>query len=65
MEEKPFEISEEDFRKTVMNYLCFKKGIDTKEFGDRLLYNALYSSEISDDDMNINIKLRKEEVLDD
>lgn len=43
MPEKPFEITEEDFRKTALDYLCFKKGIDTKEFGERILNVALYS----------------------
>lgn len=32
MPEKDFEITEEDFKKTTMDYICFKKGIDTKEF---------------------------------
>ena len=27
MPEKPFEITEEDFRKTAMDYICFKRGI--------------------------------------
>ncbi len=56
---KPFEISEEDFRKTAMDYLCFKQGIDTKEFSDALLNAMLYSSEISSDDDIVSIKLKK------
>lgn len=59
MPEKPFEISEEDFRKTAMDYLCFKQGIDTKEFGDVLLNAMLYSSEISSNDDSVSIKLKK------
>lgn len=57
MPEKPFEISEEDFRKTAMDYICFKNGIDTKEFGDRLLNVALYASEVSSDDSGLSIKI--------
>lgn len=57
MPEKPFEISEEDFKKTAMDYICFKKGIDTKEFGEKLLNAALYGSEVSSDDNGINIKI--------
>ena len=57
MPEKPFEISEEDFRKTAMDYLCFKRGIDTKEFGEKLLNAALYGSEVSSDDTGVNIKI--------
>ena len=57
MPEKPFEISEEDFKKTAMDYICFKKGIDTKAFGEKLLNAALYGSEVSSDDTGINIKI--------
>ena len=55
--EKPFEISEEDFKKTAMDYICFKKGIDAKAFGEKLLNAALYGSEVSSDDNGINIKI--------
>ena len=57
MPEKPFEISEEDFKKTAMDYICYKQGIDTKEFGEKLLNAALYGSEVSSDDTGVNIKI--------
>lgn len=57
MPEKPFEISEEDFKKTAMDYICFKRGIDTKEFGEKLLNATLYASEVSSDDTGVNIKI--------
>ena len=57
MPEKPFEISEEDFRKTAMDYICFKKGIDTKKFGEKLLNTVLYGSEVTSDDTGVNIKI--------
>lgn len=57
MPEKPFEISEEDFRKTAMDYICFKQGVDTKEFGEKLLNAALYRSEVDSDKNEINIKI--------
>ena len=57
MPEKPFEISEEDFKKTAMDYICFKKGIDTKAFGEKLLNAALYGSEVTSDDTGVNIKI--------
>ena len=57
MPEKPFEISEEDFKKTAMDYICFKNGIDTKEFGEKLLNAALYGSEVSSDELSVNIKI--------
>lgn len=57
MPEKPFEISEEDFKKTAMDYICFKNGIDTKAFGEKLLNATLYGSEITSDDTGVNIKI--------
>lgn len=59
MPEKPFEISEEDFKKTAMDYVCFKQGIDTKEIGDKLLNAALYSSDVSSDDTSVIININK------
>lgn len=50
MPEKPFEICEEDFVKTMMDYEMYKRGIDAKEFCDALMHKVLYSSEISNDD---------------
>lgn len=57
--EKPFEISEEDFKKTAVDYICFKQGIDTKEFGDKLLNAALYVSDVSSDDTSVSITIGK------
>ena len=42
-EEKPFEIYEEDFMKTVMDYLMFQEQIDVKEFRTCLADKVLYS----------------------
>ena len=58
MPEKPFEISEKDFRKTAMDYICFKHGIDTKRFGEKILNAVLYESEVSSDGKCITIKIR-------
>lgn len=60
MPEKPFEITEEDFRKTAMDYICFQKGIDTKAFGDKLINAVLYGSNVTSDDNSVSIALRKE-----
>lgn len=57
MPEKPFEIFEEDFVKTMMDYEMFKQGIDTKEFGDQLLKQILYSSEVSENNDQTQITL--------
>ncbi|MBO7725878.1 MAG: SAM-dependent DNA methyltransferase [Thermoguttaceae bacterium] len=65
MPEKPFEISEEDFRKTAVDYICFKRGIDTKLFGERLTEAVLYRSEVTDEDNGVNISIGKEDGSDD
>lgn len=59
MPEKPFEIFEEDFIKTSMDYLMFKKGIDVKEFNEKLLNSTLYSSNIEEKNNQICISLNK------
>lgn len=58
MPEKEFEICEEDFTKTMMDYLMFKQGIDVKEFNDKLLNKVLYGSEINTVDDGISVLLR-------
>lgn len=45
MPEKPFEIHEEDFLKTMMDYEMFKRGIDVKEFNEEVLQKVLYGEE--------------------
>ncbi|MBO5630264.1 MAG: N-6 DNA methylase, partial [Aeriscardovia sp.] len=58
MPKKPFELCEEDFIRTMMDYEMFNKGIDPKEFGEMLLSKVLYTSEVKeeDDDVIITIK---------
>lgn len=51
--EKPFEISEEDFTKTIMDYLMFKQGIDIKEFSDKLINKVLYNSTVESNDSGV------------
>lgn len=59
MPQKPFEIFEEDFRKTAMDYLMFQQGIDAKEFGEKLLDTAMYSSRVSADNESVTVTMRK------
>lgn len=49
MSEKPFEIYEEDFIKTMMDYEMYKQEIDAKEFSNKLLQKILYSSSVSEE----------------
>lgn len=57
--QKPFEIFEEDFRKTAMDYLMFKKGIDAKAFSEKLVDTTMYSSRVSAAGENVTISLKK------
>ena len=59
MPETPFEIFEEDFIKTMMDYEMFKRGIDVKEFNEKLLNKVLYSSTISESESTTNIAIGK------
>lgn len=57
MPEKPFEISEEDFKKTAIDYICFKQGIDTKQFNEKLVNTILYTSDVTYDNNCVCIKV--------
>ena len=61
MPEKPFEIFEEDFTKTMMDYLMFKQGIDVKEFSENLVKKVMYDSEISSKECDVIITLKGKE----
>ena len=58
MPEKEFEISEEDFTKTIMDYLMFKEGIDVKGFSDRLINKVLYNSTVTSSEESVSIVLK-------
>ena len=57
MPEKPFEVYEEDFTKTMMDYLMFKQNIDVKEFSEALVRKVMYDSEVSSEDNKVSITL--------
>ncbi len=59
--DKPFEIYEEDFTKTVMDYLMFHQGIDVKEFSDALMKRVMYDSEVSSNEKAIVVALKIKE----
>ena len=58
MPKKEFEISEEDFEKTVMDYLMFEEWIDTKEFKEDLINKVMYNSEIKKKDNTVFISIK-------
>lgn len=59
-DEKPFEICEEDFIKTTMDFLMFKEGIDKKVLSEKLSNEVMYLSEVTNDDETniISIKIQ-------
>lgn len=61
MPKPAFEISEEDFAKTVFDYLLFEHKTDVKEFIDNLNRKLLYSSTVSKDNESITIKIDNNE----
>lgn len=58
MPEKEFEIYEEDFTKTMMNYIMYQEGIDVKEFSDKLIEKVMYSSFVAKDGEDYIITLK-------
>lgn len=59
MPEKPFEIFEEDFTKTIMDYLMFKEHLDVKTFNEELVKKVLYNSVVETNYDNIVISLKQ------
>jgi len=55
----PFEISEADFRKVLLDYEMFYDGLDVKDLSTKLIDKILYSSSTSEDDETITIVIKK------
>lgn len=58
MPEKEFEIYEEDFTKTMMDYIMYQEGIDVKVFSDKLIEKVMYSSCVAKDGEDYVITLK-------
>lgn len=59
MPEKPFEVFEDDFVKTMMDYEMFKRGVDVNETAEKLLGKIMYSSNVNKDENNsISVTLK-------
>ncbi|MFC2508456.1 MAG: class I SAM-dependent DNA methyltransferase [Bacteroides sp.] len=56
-----FEVYEEDFRQTVMDYLMFQQGIDPKAFREQLVDQVLYSSTVEEQGDSIVIRIERGE----
>ncbi len=57
MPKKEFEITEEDFEKTVMDYLMFEEWIDVKEFKEDLINKIMYNSEVENKNDKVFISI--------
>lgn len=53
MPQEAFSITQKDFKKTVLDYMLFEKGIDKKDFEKVLLESLLYESKIELQDSKI------------
>lgn len=62
MPEKPFEVFEEDFMKTMMDYEMYLRGIDAKDFESQLMSKVLYGSDVTEKDDTTIIKIKKKTV---
>ena len=58
MPEKEFEIYEEDFTKTMMDYIMYQEGIDVKEFSNNLIEKVMYSSCVEENGEDYVITLK-------
>lgn len=56
-----FEVYEEDFRQTVMDYLMFQQGIDPKAFREQLVDRVLYLSTVEEQGDSIVIRIERGE----
>lgn len=55
----PFSVTEEDFVKTMTDYLLFKEEIDVKELTNSISNKIVYHSELSKDDSNIKVNIKR------
>lgn len=57
---KPFEIREEDFQKTALDYLLWQKNVNVSELKSKLIDRVLYSGELVDaDTKSMTIRIEK------
>lgn len=62
--QKPFEIFEEDFNKTLMDYILFNEGINANEFKNKVTEKVLYSSKVTSSVDEVIISLEKGDIYD-
>lgn len=60
MPQKELVLTESDFKRTMIDYIMFQRGIDPKEFNDSLLNKVLFNSEVEETGDEISNTLTKE-----
>ena len=63
MPQEPFSISEQDFKKVVLDFMLFENGIDKKEFEKTMLESLLYGSKIELKDSEILVRFDKDKEV--
>lgn len=58
MPKKEYDICEEDFVKTMVNYLLFQNEIDVKSFSEAVTERVMYDSEIHKENDMVSIKIK-------
>lgn len=56
---KDFSVTEEDFVKTMTDYLLFKEEIDVKELMNSISNKILYHSELKEDGHDIKVSIKR------
>lgn len=64
MPQEPFSISEQDFKKVVLDFMLFEEGIDKKEFEKLMLESLLYDSKIELKDSEVLVRFDKAKEAD-
>lgn len=59
---KPFEITEEDFNKTIFDFIMYENRIDFKEFNNKIFNKLVYSDKINSSCFNELSKLKYENI---
>lgn len=64
-DEIPFSVTEEDFIKTMTDYLLFKEEIDVKDLMGAISKTIIYHGELSEDVADIKVNIKKGDIIND
>ena len=58
-DEIPFSVTEEDFVKTMTDYLLFKEEIDVKDLMNSISNKIIYHSELNEEGLDIKVSIKR------